>query len=656
MSSASNAFLDSYAKDTITDWGKQDVILVVPPFASAISPLLGPSLLLDDCLRTKLNCRIFYANLVFAAMIGPDLYERLSDRDDLFETVSNTANHFDNDAIFARYAFDLPKEPLLRSVRDQQTVDPSTRNSGPHISLEEFALIDGLVSRFLGYVVDCICKAKPSIVGFSALGKQITSSLAIARLLKAIDPGVVTIMGGNCVTRPMGDALIDVAPMLDYSFSGEADWEFPRFCDDFFRNGSLPASKMIDCTPIENMDSANIPNFEDFFQQIRPLQAEMLLPQRWPGRLPFESSRGCWWGEKRSCAFCGLNTTNIRSRQKSRGRIVSEIAYLTEKYGVDSIAAYDSVMPKEFEGVLAELVETDEHLTIGYQIRANINTSLLDLFAKAGRNAFSAGIESLSTNLLKKMGKGVTALQNLKLLREARSRRIYLWWNVLVGVPGEGKEDYEPILDILPSIEHFPPPRGVLRICIDRYSRYFSDPTRFGITNVRPLPTYRLVYPPNANLEDLAYTFEADFESILSKDLDVYKRLRSQCRQWKRSWEVTEDRPALYAAETTDGWRIVKDTRKIARETFTPLDREAYELLGILNEPTRTTSVPERLRPYLSELLDRQFAIHYEDHYISLVTDPTLGVRPRRPREPESLSESGAGPNESGSWTAGLRA
>ena len=357
MSCASKCFLDSHAKDTVTNWGKQDVIIVVPPFASSISPLLGPSLLLEDCLRRKINCRIFYANLVFAAMIDPELYERISDRDDLFESVSNAANHFDNDAIFAPYAFALPKEPLLRSVRDQQTVDPLTRNSGPHLSVEEFALIDGLVLPFLGYVVDCIFKAKPSIVGFSALGKQITSSLAIAKRLKAVDPGVVTIMGGNCVTRPMGDALLDVAPMIDYVFSGEADLEFPRFCDDFFRDGSLPASKIIDCTPIEIMDSVSIPNFDDFFQQIRPLQDEMFLPKHWPSRLPFESSRGCWWGEKRTCAFCGLNTTNIRYRQKSRGRVVNEIAHLTQRYGVDSIAAYDSVMPKDFKGVLDDLIE-----------------------------------------------------------------------------------------------------------------------------------------------------------------------------------------------------------------------------------------------------------------------------------------------------------
>ena len=618
MPSTSKCFLDSHAKDVITAWGNEDVVLVVPPFASSRSPLLGPSILLYEGPETNIKCRVFYANLTFAAIVGPDLYER----------ISSTDHHSINDAIFAPYVFNLQNDDLIHYIRDCQNTSIVNHKGPANISPDEHTEVDRVISPFLGYVVDCIVKAKPSIVGFSALGKQITSSLAIAKLLKAVDPGIITIMGGNCVTRPMGDALLDIAPMIDYVFSGEADLEFPRFCDDFFRDGSLPASKIIDCKPIEIMDSVKIPNFDDFFQQIRPLQDEELVPKDWVVHIPFESSRGCWWGEKCTCAFCSFNTSDVKYRSKSRKRIVSEIAYLTRKYINTSIEACDSVMPQDFNEVLNELAPVKTKISI-YQVRATIEPSVMDICVKAGITAIAAGIESLSTKILRRLGKGVTALQNLKLLREARSRLIYVWWNMLVGVPGETEEDYEPILDILPFIQHFQPPTGIGRIAINRYSRYFSNPARFGITNVRPVAAYRLIYPANADLEKLAYTFDADFESIVSKDPGLCRRLRAQCSEWIQSWGGTRDRPSLSKVEGTDGWRMIKDTRKIAKETFTPLDREADDLLAILAEPTRTTSVPERFQPYLSELLERRFVIEYEDHYISLVTNPSVGARLR---------------------------
>ena len=228
------------------------------------------------------------------------------------------------------------------------------------------------------------------------------------------------------------------------------------------------------------------------------------------------------------------------------------------------------------------------------------------------------------------MEKGVTALQNLKLMREARSRQITLLWNFLVGIPGELEKEYEPILDILPAIVHFQPPKGVFSVHIDRYSPYFCNPSRFNIKNVRPFAAYKQVYPANANLEQLVYSFDADYESILSGDLHLYKLINSQCYEWTRSWQCLEDRPLLHVTETTGGLRMIKDTRKIAKQTFTALCKESYELLNILAEPTGPAFIPVEFQQYLPELVDRQFVLDYENHYISVVTDPRIGMRLRK--------------------------
>ena len=56
---------------------------------------------------------------------------------------------------------------------------------------------------------------------------------------------------------------------------------------------------------------------------------------------------------------------------------------------------------------------------------------------------FSPGIESLSTPILRLMDKGVTALQNIRLLKLCSEFGIQPLWNIMYGFPGEPPDEYE---------------------------------------------------------------------------------------------------------------------------------------------------------------------------------------------------------------------
>ena len=261
---------DSFAIDEIAvELGRQDVIIVVPPIADPKCPILGPSLLLDECLRTKNKYCIFYANLIFAVMIGANLYERLSD----------CPLSCESEALFSTYAFGLQELGVVKG-------GDGKLNDVCGISSNEVNAIYSAIPRFVDLVAERICSSKPSIVGFSALNKQITSSLAIAKRIKQIDPGIITVIGGNTVTSPMGDALIDIAPMIDYVFSGEADEEFPRFCQEILDTRSLPASKIIKCKPVVSMDSVKTPDFEDYFGNCGLFSKKTCCPKTGRGSFP----------------------------------------------------------------------------------------------------------------------------------------------------------------------------------------------------------------------------------------------------------------------------------------------------------------------------------------------------------------------------------
>ena len=65
----------------------------------------------------------------------------------------------------------------------------------------------------------------------------------------------------------------------------------------------------------------------DYFEQLQrsPLNSELERPL-----LPVEMSRGCWWGEKKQCVFCGNNESMITYRSKSSNSIVDEINCLAK--------------------------------------------------------------------------------------------------------------------------------------------------------------------------------------------------------------------------------------------------------------------------------------------------------------------------------------
>jgi hypothetical protein len=99
------------------------------------------------------------------------------------------------------------------------------------------------------------------------------------------------------------------------------------------------------------------------------------LGDRPPLLLP-ETARGCWWGEKHHCTFCGLNGATMAFRKKSPDRVLSELVELSGKHRllrfqtVDNIIAmsyFRDVLPRigELDLVLSHLKESGVGVDIG---------------------------------------------------------------------------------------------------------------------------------------------------------------------------------------------------------------------------------------------------------------------------------------------------
>src|SRR5205823_2252091 len=117
------------------------------------------------------------------------------------------------------------------------------------------------------------------------------------------------------------------------------------------------------------------------------------------------------------------------------------------------------------------------------------------------------GIESLSTPILRLMRKGVTGLQNIRLLKWCAELGIRVDWNLLSGFPDEPAAEYARMAELMPSLVHLEAPRFT-PIQIQRFSPYFDRPEEFGLELTGPMPYYRYLYDvPERLLADIAYDY-----------------------------------------------------------------------------------------------------------------------------------------------------
>lgn len=591
------------------------VVLVVPPFASVACPALGPALLASACRKQNISAKVLYVNLEFASRIGFTLYQKInhSYSEDLL-----------GESVFESFAFDPPPcspEKMAEALFENQEYARCRENQ---ILREEFMLAVHAVENFLKDSVQHILTFHPKIVGFSSVFQQTLASIALAKRLKQENPQIITVFGGANASQPMGKSIAAVTTVFDFVFSGESDFDFPRFCQNYLKQKELPTQSLIECASVYDMDQTALPEYEDYFEQLRPYQVAQTLPKELPLWLHIESSRGCWWGAKSHCTFCGLNALEMTYRRKSKERILQDLDFIA-RYGIKQLHAVDNIMPYEFhKDVLPALVQRKNTMHLFYEVKSNLKERDLQLLAAAGVTMIQPGIESLSSNVLKQMAKGVSGTQNLCLLRNGITYRIGIIWNLMVGLPGEQREDYEAMIRLFPWIEHFQPPDGWGPVRLDRYSPYHSHPDKYGIREVKPFRGYQRLFPSHADLNQIAYYFVGNYTTAFLQDATLQEKIAQGVTHWKSRWEKRKNRPKLCAYPLGTDLFLIEDTRSQARSRYSIANKFQVHLLKLLEQPLPCDKIAQEQQTVLQELLCKHWVVEHENHYLSLITQASL--------------------------------
>jgi hypothetical protein len=239
----------------------------------------------------------------------------------------------------------------------------------------------------------------------------------------------------------------------------------------------------------------------------------------------------------------------------------------------------------------------------------------------AGIAAIQPGIESLSTVCLKLMNKGVSARQNISLLRYARSVDISVGWNILYGIPGDKIEEYQHMLDILPLLHHLHPPIGLSFISIERFSPYFTNPSKYNISNIRPMNFYSSVMPDNVDISRIAYHFFADYRSESREHPDLIHSLKEEIDRWRSSWRQGVVPPVLVITDIGYGHYLLIDTRGLSGTQELNFLTEEQALIAL-------AGANQRLEDEVEWALRRKLLVEVDSKYIPLaIAQPELFMK-----------------------------
>jgi len=191
---------------------------------------------------------------------------------------------------------------------------------------------------------------------------------------------------------------------------------------------------------------------------------------------------------------------------------------------------------------------------------------------------------------------------------------IYVSWNYLYGFPGESRADFEGIIEIIPAISHLSPPEGFGPIRFDRYSPYHSDPESFGVDEVKPFRHYLDIFPFSRSHDEIAYHFSSAQPLGINADSDFLSFFGNRIQNWIDCWE-REERPYLRLSKINSDYYLIEDTRSLANEQFSVVERTVADALSALRTPI---SVFDRDQMY-NELIDRGWVVELDGLAVSVV-------------------------------------
>lgn len=485
---------------------------------------------------------------------------------------------------------------------------------------------------FIDFCVNSVDWSRFGVIGFSVVFQQTLASIALARALKERYPEIPIMMGGATFEDDIAEEIMKGCPQVDFIHCGDADETLPKTIRRLYSNESMagmPGVMWRDNDQIKyagrapnlsDMNKTPVPDFDEYFYARKEggygrhdTAREVLLP--------IETARGCWWGVKNHCTFCGLNRAGMEFRSKSVENVIEQLDQLAQRYGILDFNAIDNIIEPEYINKLfTKLADANSDLRLHYEVRPSLTRAQLKLMRQGGLFSIQPGVESLSTHILKLMRKHTTGMRNLELIKWSTYYGINNLYNILLRFPGETLEDYRAQCDVISKIHHFQAPWAIAKARADRGSPMYTEPESQSVSRLVPSACYDYLYPKDRfDLNRVSYYFEHEMGNTL-KD-DEYEEIYHAVGVWQYRWR---QRPKPYL-RYRKGWAsiLIQDGRNGSATVAHYADRYAqlYEYCADARSAKEIAAQFDGapwVDEAIEEFVERSFMVHLDNRYLSL--------------------------------------
>ncbi len=486
---------------------------------------------------------------------------------------------------------------------------------------------------FIDFCVESTDWSRFGLIGLTVVYQQMLSTMAMARALKKKYPQIPVVVGGGAMEDDIAGEIMKGCPQIDYVHCGDADIGLPEMVQRLYAGKSMEGQRGVmwrdaqgqvqyagRAPNFHTMNDTPIPDYDEFYHARRSSGYESWGRAR-AVQLPFETSRGCWWGEKNHCTFCGLNRSGMEFRAKSVDNVVEQLETLSSRYRCFDFFAIDNIMAPEYTQKLFERLEAaNSDISMHYEIRPNFSRTQLARMRRGGLHSVLPGVESFSTNILKIMKKFTTGMRNIELIKWCTYYRINITYNILCRFAGETEEDYRTQCEVMSKIPHLQPPYAAIMARADRGSPMFTDPASQSISKLLPFKCYQYIFPRGKfDLPRISYFFDQEMTNIAGEP--SYLATIDAVDHWREEWHQAE-KPYLKYRKAWSSISIFDGRQQEVRKYYYH-DRDAalYEYCSDARTPKEigtNFSAEPWVDAALSDFVEKDLMLFLDGRYLSL--------------------------------------
>lgn len=292
-----------------------------------------------------------------------------------------------------------------------------------------------------------LLELKADLYAFSTKSGSLVQTIAVAEQLKAIKQDALVALGGPQATA-CDEVILDMYN-IDFIIRGEGEIPFLNIAKALSENRSLRDILSLSFREFKNKDEKRIGNmnelpmpayeeYAEFYEHYLNNKPEFDIQSY----VPIDSARGC----PSNCKFCYSPTMWKRKCGfKSPERLVEEVRYLHDRFGVDSFFFTEDNFTVSYHRIkqFCELLLQEKfHIEWNCYSRIDtINKELIHLMKKAGCRQIYYGVESGSPKILKNLHKDYSVKQALNIIRFTIEEGIFVTASFIIGFPEEDASD-----------------------------------------------------------------------------------------------------------------------------------------------------------------------------------------------------------------------